>query len=223
VPYPEEIDDGLVIRKDYRMNGFPRDQEGKPWYEISDEDYFHWLADYLPDNLPQLTREQEEVRLAWSSDKVISPLLLGSRAGWYDSNCLLRPYCDFPVDFFASANFSQVGLMDGGYSYEDYKEWVEDVDLPEIPLMSEKEYILVDYCWHLILREEQKQFQELWPGFSKRDGLSGILKIDSLHNEPPDAGWRIYLGLVLQKLGNKEERIKALREFYQEWQYILSK
>lgn len=82
VPWPETLVVGnFVFPKDYRMNAFPRTPEGAMWYDIPDDEYLSWLADYLPDNLPELTPDQQQVYDNWD---LISGFWIGDRGGWHE-------------------------------------------------------------------------------------------------------------------------------------------
>jgi hypothetical protein len=89
--------------------------------------------------------------------------------------------------------------------------------------MTKEEYILEDFGWNLLRREEGTQFERHWPGFLKMDGASIVLKVCSPRDEPADAGWRVHLGLVLREIGEKSRRIEEIATFYQHWLEMVSK
>ncbi len=50
-----------------------------------------------------------------------------------------------------------------------------------------------------------------------------IFTTNSLHSEPPDAGWRVYLGLALQRISDKQKRIDEIEKFYHFWHEVIIK
>lgn len=219
VPWPETLSgDNFAWPKDYRMNDFPKTPEGEIWYDASDDEYFFWLADYLPANLPPLTEEQQKLFDSRDKHKYLNGFRIGSYAGWHDSESTCRPNYEYPVDFRLFGNMSAVSGLEHTYSYQDYTEAYVDILDPGERLMTSEEFILEGFGWQMVLEEEKKQFARYWPGFSKLDGVNIVLGISSVYNEPADAGWRVYLGMTLQLITNKNDRIKELKAFYREWQ-----
>ena len=218
VPWPEPLTfHGAVLLKDYRMNGFPRAASGHPWYDIPDSDYFSWLADYLPANLPALSAEQQHLVMQLDHAGRLSGIWLGDHAGWFESEAAMRPFHTFPADFCRTGDCNAVNTADGGYTYQEYLEWTTEVLDPGERVMTPAEYILDDYGWHLVLTENRRQFAACWPDFVKLDGVSLILHVNSFRDEPPDAGWRVYLAVLLRGQTDKASRIKVLEDFYYAW------
>ena len=223
VPWPETLSgDDLAWPKDYRMNDFPKTLDGEIWYDAPDDEYFSWLADYLPANLPPLTEEQQKLYDNRKSHRYLSGLQIGFNAGWHDTESTSRLNYEFPVDFRQSGNMSAVTDRECGYTYQDYTEATADILDPGERLMTREEFILEDFGWHLALDEEKKQFDRYWPKFSKLDAINVVLGISSVYNEPGDAGWRVYLGMTLQLIAKKSDRIKEIKAFYREWQDMVS-
>ena len=218
LPWPEPLaDQGFVFPKDYRLHAFPRTATGQPWYDIPDEDYFSWLADYLPASLPPLSASQQRLMRQLDSYKRFSGFWIGDRAGWYESEAAMRPFHNFPDGFDRTGDLTAVKAADGGYTYQEYVAWIEGVFDPGDRIMTPEEYILDDYGWSLVLMEEQRQFSAYWPDFLKFDGFNLVFYLSSHQNEPPDAGWRVYLGMALQRIPDKASRIKEIEDFYYAW------
>jgi hypothetical protein len=89
--------------------------------------------------------------------------------------------------------------------------------------MTPEELMLDEFGWFLVLKEERKQFAHCWPGFNKLDEVNLASGMGLKGYEPADAGWRVYLGLTLQLISSKNDRIKELESFYREWQEMVSK
>ncbi|MCD6429838.1 MAG: hypothetical protein J7L57_01275 [Deltaproteobacteria bacterium] len=224
VPWPETLSDGdFAWPKDYRMNDFPKTPEGEIWYDAPDDEYFSWLADYLPANLPPLTEEQQNFFDNRNKHKHLSGFWIGWHAGWHDSESTCRLNYEFPVDFQQSGNMSAVTGREDAYTYQDYAESNADILEPRERQMTPEEFILEDFGWHLVLEEEKKQFDHYWLEFGKLDGINIVLGISSVYNEPADAGWRVYLGMALQLITIKSDRIKEIKAFYHEWKDMVSK
>ncbi len=225
VPWPEELCIGsLVYQKDYRMNAFPQTPDGDIWHNIPDEKYLSWLADYLINNLPELSPEQEKILASRSNDNaVVSCFWIGDLAGWYENEAQSRPDYDYPFDFSETGDFSSVKLHDGGFSYEEYVDCWKDTLDPGESLLTEEELILNEYGWYLAIEEEKNAFKKYWPDFCKAESYSMRAGSAALVYEPPDAGWRVYLALALQVLDSKEKRIKGLEEFYHAWHEMMGK
>jgi hypothetical protein len=207
------------------MNAFPETDDGQPWFDIPDEIYFDWFADYLPTHLPELSIDQKQFYDSFDEVDPLTGFLIGDRAGWYESQGTMMPNFAFPSDFCEKPDFDAVKLLDGGFSYENYvdEQISADVLEPGERLMTCEEYILDDFAWYLILEEEKKQFSHYWPNFMKRDAFNIIFVMDTLHHEPPDAGWRVYLAMVLQNIDDKACRLKEIQDFYRYWHEIISK
>lgn len=137
------------------------------------------------------------------------------RLGW--------PNYEYPKDFAETGDISSVRGRDGGYTYKDYVGWAEGVLDPGERLMTPEEWILDDFGWHLVLEEEKRQIASYWPEFMKLDGINIVFSINTLRHEPPDAGWRVYLGLVLRGIPDKSARLKELKDFYHHWHEMISK
>jgi hypothetical protein len=223
IPWPDPLCfKGFVLAKDYRMNGFPRMPDGQPWYEVPDEEYLAWLADYLPENLPPLTAEQKRLADHPEHDKLLDGFWIGEIAGWYESEGASRPNYEFPPDFLQTGDIHSAKLKEGGYTYEYYYDSWKD-DLAPDELLTREELIRDEFGWHLAKEEEDKQFALLWPEFKKYDAYNIIFQTNTLRHEPPDAGWRVYLALVLRKIPEKTARIKELEQFYFYWRDMIAK
>ena len=223
VPWPEPLTgNGVVFPKDYRMNAFPRSNDGRPRFDISDDEYFSWLADYLPANLPELSRDQLTLQKSAEQGR-LSCFRIGDLAGWYENEAASRFNCHFPEDFLKTGDLSKVTGTDGGYTYEDYVEWAEEALEPDERMMTQDEWLLDEFGWYFLREEEIRQFKQYWPEFRKLDDFNVIFGTSNIYNEPPDAGWRVYLALVLQQKGDKEERVKEITNFYRGWQDMISK
>ena len=192
VPWPETLVAGnFVFPKDYRMNAFPRTPEGAMWYDIPDDEYLSWLADYLPDNLLELTPDQQQVYDNWDRYNLLSGFWIGDRGGWHENEAAVMPNYSFPSNFHTTGDLNTVAGIDGGYTYEDYAEGNQDILDPGERLMTPEEFILDQFGWHLVLEEEQRQFARYWPEFMKLDGFNIIFSTSTVHDEPPDAGRRM--------------------------------
>ncbi len=44
---------------------FPKTFRGQIWFDIPDEQYFFWLAYYLPEKFPKLSEEQKKLLQIW--------------------------------------------------------------------------------------------------------------------------------------------------------------
>jgi hypothetical protein len=224
VPWPELLTgNDHVFLKDYRMNAFPRTSDGRPWFDIPDDEYFAWLAAYLPDNLPELTRAQQELYNQKESFSRLTGFWIGDLAGWYEVEAADMLNYEFPADFIERGDLSAVRLRDGAYTYDDYVEANVDIIDPGELLMTPEEFILNDFGWRLVLEEEKRQFALYWPEFIKFDDFNVVFTTNTLHHEPPDAGWRVYLGMALQKIQDKAARIHEIEQFYRYWQEMISK
>jgi hypothetical protein len=205
------------------MNDFPRTPDGNIWYDIPDEDYFSWLADYLPENLPELTPEQQKLADSLDTYTRLSGFWIGDRGGWYESEGAFIPNYEFPENFVKSGDLSGVAVKDGGRTYEDYVDNNKDLIGDDERLMSKDELILDEFGWHLAQEEEKRQFACYWPEFTKMDGFNIVFSLSTFKDEPPDAGWRVYLGMVLQRIPDKSFRVKELEDFYFYWKDMVSK
>lgn len=224
VPWPEPLtDNGYVFPKDYRMNDFPRTPEGGNWYDIPDEGYFSWLADYLPNNLPKFTPEQQKIADNLDTYRRLNGFWIGDRGGWYDNVAASHPKYEFPDNFADVGDLTVVAVRDGGFTYDEYVDSYQDLIGDDERLMTQEEFLLDDFGWHLALEEEKRLFSQYWPDFRKMDGFNVVFMNFSVYDEPPDAGWRVYLGMVLRRIENKAYRIKELKDFYHYWREMVSK
>ncbi|MFA7165246.1 MAG: hypothetical protein WC124_05290 [Desulfoplanes sp.] len=225
IPWPEWMTlFGFVLQKDYRMNAFPETSDGRPWYDIPDEEYFSWLAEYLPANIPELTPEQQKLRDDPEGYKVLNGLRIGDTGGLYEQEMMRYPMYEFPEDFGKTADFSVVRKVENAiFSYEEYHEMVVENDFPEEPLLSREEFLLEVYGCQRICEEEETQFASFWPEFSKLGAFDVVFKMNTLASEPPDAGWRTLLALALEKIPDRGARITELEAFYRFWQEMISK
>jgi hypothetical protein len=224
VPWPDAVvwRDCLLV-KDYRMNDFPRTADGRIHYDISDDEYFSWLADYLPKNLPPLNEHEWRLAASIKHGNGPSGFTLGDRGGWYESEAVMRPFFTFSESFAEKPDFSQVAVGGAGFSYENYLSSHQDITDEGDRLMTQEEYILEDFGWNLLRLHERAQYERYWPGFRKLDGTCIVFKICSPRDEPADAGWRVHLGLVLREIGQKSRRIEEIATFYQYWLEMVSK
>ena len=215
---PEPLTDpGYVFPKDYRMNAYPRTPEGRIWYDIPGDDYFSWLADYLPNNLPGFTPEQQKIADNLDNYSKLDGFWLGGRGGWYEGEAASRLNYELPCDFVDPGDLTTAMLQAGGYIYEDYVDAYQDIVDDDERLMTKEEFILDEFGWYLTLKKEGHQFSMYWPDFRKTDGFNVVFMSTSVYDEPPDAGWRIYLGMVLQRIKDKALQIKKLEDFYHYW------
>ena len=224
VPWPEPLTDGgFAFPKDYRMNDFPRTPDGDVWYDIPDDDYFSWLADYLPNNLPKFTPEQQYLWDNLDNYTRLSGFWIGDQGGWYENEALSHPNYDFPDDFADTGDLTLVTVPDGRFTYDEYAEPLKDVLADDERPMTIEEFILDEFGWHLTMEEEKRQFAHYWQNFTKMDGFNVVFMSITIHDEPPDAGWRVYLGMVLHRIQDKSLRIKELECFYHYWREMISK
>jgi len=89
--------------------------------------------------------------------------------------------------------------------------------------MTQEELILDEFGWHLAIEEDRLQFSNYWTEYTRLDALNIIFGRISVHHEPPDTGWRVYLGMVLRRIQDKSLRIKELEDFYHYWREMISK
>ncbi|OGQ98411.1 MAG: hypothetical protein A2505_06245 [Deltaproteobacteria bacterium RIFOXYD12_FULL_55_16] len=218
IPWPEPLtDNGFVLHKDYRMNGFSLTPGGKPWYEVQDKTYLAWLADYLPRHLPPLTTEQQRLADDHAQSGRLSGARIGGIAGWYASDGVVRPTTVFPPDFAEAGDIESARTGEGGYTYEEYVEYYQDVLEPDEPLLTREEWFLDEFGWLLAKEEDERRFALYWPDFIRLDEANIVFGRNTLRHEPPDAGWRIYLALVLRVIPDQAARIKELKDFYYHW------
>jgi len=224
VPWPEPLgDQGYVFPKDYRMNAYPRTPEGNIWYDVPDDDYFSWLADYLPNNLPRFTPEQQKIADNLDHNRRLNGFWIGDRGGWYESEAASRLNYEFPCNFADTGDLTTAMLQEGRYTYDDYVDANKDIIGDDERLLTKEEVILEEFGWYLTLKEENRQFSMYWPDFRKMDGFNVVFMSISAHDEPPDAGWRIYLGMVLRRIKDKALRIKELEDFFHYWREMVAK
>ncbi|WP_462326115.1 hypothetical protein [Desulfoplanes sp.] len=214
---------GFVFHKDYRMSDFPRTPEGKVWYDMPDDDYFSWLADYLPGNIPDLTPEQQKFRDDPKGDNYLSGFWIGDMGASYDREIARYPIFDFPEDFDETCDFSAVRESDAAMiDYDGYLEWASYGD-PEDPVMTRNEFILESYGIQQMWIKNQKDFARYWPEFGKFDSLNVLFMVSGFSSEPPDAGWRTLLGMALENIPDKNKRIAELEQFYRIWHEDVTK
>jgi len=224
VPWPEPLTDGgFAFPKDYRMNDFPRTPDGDIWYDIPDDAYFSWLADYLPNNLPEFTPEQQYLWDNLDNYTRLSGFWIGDQGGWYESEAAFLPNYDYPDNFSDIGDLSAVKVKDGGYTYDDYMDFNKDAVADGESIMTKEELILDEFGWYLTIIEAERQFSFYWPDFIKMNGGNIVFSTLTERHEPPDAGWRIYLGMVLNRIQDKTLRIKELECFYHYWREMISK
>lgn len=218
IPWPEMLTLlGVVLHKDYRMNAFPRTEDGTPRFNISDDEYLSWLADYLPENIPELTPEQQILAQSPDRENFLSALHIGDTAAWCEHEMADYPLFRFPDDFEKTADFSAVRGVPGAFTYEDYLECIQECPEPDQPVMSRNEHMLYSYSCQDLIEKEEREFARLWPQFAKFNSANLIFMTNTPAHEPPDAGWRIYLALKLVQIPDKSARIKELEEFYRYW------
>lgn len=87
------------------MNAFPRSSDGRPWFDIPDDEYFAWLAVYLPDNLPELTSAQQELYNQKDSDGRLTGFWTGDLAGWHDVEAAGMLTHEFPCRLYREWGF----------------------------------------------------------------------------------------------------------------------
>ena len=207
-----------------KTNAFPKTPDGDIWYDIPDEKYLSWLAEYLRNSLPKLSPEQEKILASRANDDAkVSCFWIGDLAGWYENEAQSRPNFDYPSNFSETGDFSSVKLRDGGYTYEEYVDNWKDTLEPGESLLTREELILDEYGWYLAIEAEKNAFQKYWPDFCKAESYSMRAGSAALVYEPPDAGWRVYLAFALRLLDSKEKRIKGLEEFYHAWHEMMGK
>mgnify|MGYP001287903404 CR=1 FL=1 len=118
VPYPNEvIYRGMLLLKDYRLNGYP---ENAVTNGIDYDSYMEWLQDYLLHCRIDLTEEQCKLRDQISTDKYFDGAFLGWHAGFYENSRGLHPQYNFPEDFDVAHNIDHLaGIVDDD-PYTDY-------------------------------------------------------------------------------------------------------
>lgn len=137
-------------------------------------------------------------------------------AGWYVTDGVVRPSTEFPPDFAETMDIESVRISDGGYTYEEYVDAYQDLLDPGESLLTREEWFLDEFGWLLAKEEDEKPFARYWPDFASLDEAN-IVFGNTLSHEPLDAGWRIYLALVLRGIPDQTARIKELRDFYYHW------
>lgn len=113
-------------------------------------------------------------------------------------------------------DIESVRISDGGYTYEEYVDAYQDLLDPGESLLTREEWFLDEFGWLLAKEEDEKPFARYWPDFASLDEAN-IVFGNTLSHEPLDAGWRIYLALVLRGIPDQTARIKELRDFYYHW------
>ncbi len=215
-----EKEENISIRtwecKDYKLNAYPTDEAGNS-LELSYGEYLEWLADYLYEaNAPISEIQRAEFEFASGSDLDTAMAGIGVTAGQHDNINAGRPFYIFPDNFESDYDIKRTVPRDPPevYGYEE----LDDEAKEEI---TEREFILDDYEYHLTLKAERAQFEKHWPGFIKGDepgGLHGRLLVgEEIFDgklEPPDAGWRVLLAAILKKTKDKDQRIHLLKKFY---------
>lgn len=218
VPYPDEVVyRDMLILKDYRLNDYPRDEKGNFNKEIP---YEEWLQDYLYNCQIDLTENQRKVRDFILANNDYAAISLGWDAGFYENSHGLYPIYDFPEDFEEHPDIENLK----GLVYDDpYQDFMDVFDDDEEPRPSKLEYILEDYGYYLLLCQEEKCFQEYWPGFVKIIPAHWMFGWTEPNMELPDSAWRIYLSFILKAIPDKLERLKQIENFFLEYGDALHK
>jgi hypothetical protein len=222
IPYPDDSTyRDMIFRKDYRMNEFPRADDGSWLAEISSGDYLEWLQEYLQTTPIDITEEQEMIRDHIFSNQDFSAGYLGWIAGFNENVGALRPSYDFPEDFETNPDIITLkGIIEEEDPYEDFRQLVEDGE-EEVP--SRLEFILEDYGWWLIKKEDELYFQKYWPDFKKLEPLHWMFGLHEQMVEYADFGWRIYLSFTLMKYRDRERRVSELERFFDEYSDAIHK
>jgi hypothetical protein len=218
VPYPSEvIYRDMLFLKDYRLNDFPRDSSGNFDNDIS---YEWWLQKYLYSCQINLTAEQRRIFDILKNTNCLNCLYLGWIAGFYENCHALHPVYEFPENF---EDYPTLEGLKGIVDDDPYQDFLDGLNEDEESIPSRLEYVLEDYGYFLLKREEEKRFMEYWPGFVKIEPLHWITGSVPKNVEPTDAAWRIYLSFILKSIPNETERIKQLDEFFAEYGDALHK
>ena len=213
----------MVALKDYRLNGYPKDEEGGS-VALPYADYLEWLADYLYEVGARLSPEQDAMFSRFKGGEPCNAMVgIGMDAGMHDNLSRQHPCYAYPPDFEKDFDVERAVPLDPYFSYEEYY----DDEMKEE--LSKEEYIREDYEWYIELREEKKGFQKYWPGFVHGgDALPAFLRYmdDAVcdgRTEPPDAGWRVLLSAVLKDIKEKGKRSDLLQRFFVGYFEYLSK
>ena len=206
--------DRMLFVKDYRLNGYPMNDKGEylvdlPWYQ-----YAEWLEAYLYAAEIELRPDEEQLRRHYLC-KPPSGNMIGTHCGLFEG---IRPPMDvslygyiFPENFEDNPKFCGLETVCPDDPYNAYLEYMADVGDGIEPLTNEQ-FVLQEYGWHLINQMEQEEFDTYWPQFSKICGLT-IMGVGGPYTEPADAGWRVQLSLALKTIPEKSERIRLIDEF----------
>jgi hypothetical protein len=215
VPYPEEFfdHDGMLFLKDYRLNGFPTDDQGQYAIDMPWDEYVEWLERYLSAADFELRPEQELLRQHYCHNQP-SGIMIGTHCGMFEAtSAFLVPVYDFPEDFDANPLVEGLAGRHDDDPYREYLDWINGVG--EDPLTHEQ-FVLEDYGWYLNQQRELAEFARYWPNWCKSDGLVIMGATDS-PTEPADAGWRVQLSLALKTIPDQDERIRFLNQFMDEY------
>ena len=219
VPYPDEaIHKDMLLLKDYRLNGFPKDTGPELFYTDS---YMEWLQDYLIHCETTLTEEQCKILNHMETDKYIDCGTIGWLAGFYESAHALAPEYNYPADFEDTLKIDDLTASTCADPYADLLRGY-DVEIFG-PAPTRLEFILEDYGWLLLRKSEAIQFQTYWPGFHKLEPLHWLLFVPANYLEPLDSAWRVYLSEILKRMQNKDDRINGLHKFFDQYVDMIRK
>jgi hypothetical protein len=209
IRYPEETySEGIIWEKDYRLNGFPRLNQGGYDLSQSYEEYLDWLQNYLYS--ADVDLDDEEFRLSQQIANDEKDLNYGSglgvSAGFYDH---FGPELEYPPDTEESFAFATIA---------SFGQNPDALTADRLNGLSVEDFILRDYARQLIRTRESRDFDEYWPDF-ERYPLHGpwCQFPDGKPIEPCDAGWRVHLSIYLKKFSEKTRRIKELDDFMTEF------
>jgi hypothetical protein len=212
-PYPDEVVyKDMLLLKDYRLNDFPKDAESK---FIDDGSYVEWLQDYLFRCTINLTDEQIKISNHIATDKYFGGAFLGGEAGFYESVHALYPAYNYPDDFEETLNIENLTGIVYADPYAEFLTVCED-DIDE-PKPSRLEFILQDYGHLLLMKIEEAEFLQYWPGFVKLEPLHSMFDLYEGNLELADSPWRVYLSLILKRIPSKSDRINELNRFFDEY------
>jgi hypothetical protein len=203
------------------MNEFPRARDGSWMTGISYEDYLAWLQKYLREPNIAITGEQKAIRDYLSSNYDFSAGYMGWMAGFYENAGGLRPFYSYPNDFEKDCDIDDLKGIVYDDPYEDFLKSFDDDDDEESP--SRLEFVLEDYGWELIKRQDALQFEKCLPDFIKLEPLHWMFGHCSPMIEYPDFGWRIYLSFILMRYEDREKRISELDAFFDEYRDAIHK
>lgn len=219
VPYPEEAfyRDDLLLIKDYRLNDFPGDH----WSEDLNYDvYLEWLQDYLFQREIDLNALQNWIPEHIATDRYFDCASIGWHAGFYESIISRYSCYDFPENFEETF---EVDHLKGTFDDDPYDQFLKTDVFDDEPPPGKLEFILQQYGGLLLKKKDEEQFQRYWPGFVKLEPLHWAFGLPEDRLEPADSGWRVYLSLILKRIPDRQERIKALDRFFNEYIDILHK